>query len=100
MSDEIKVDYALMDEMSETFDRAVAQLETTMNEMVSIAATLEEGALWGRGGQAFSEMLRGEVTNALTALIDKHKELAADVREAKAFAQQADRTAEGHFSGS
>lgn len=97
MSDEIKVDYALMDEMSATFGRAVAQLEETMQEMISIAATLEDGALLGRGGQAFSELMRGNVVTTLTKLIAKHQELAEDVRKAKEFAQEADATAKGYF---
>jgi WXG100 family type VII secretion target len=90
VADEIKVDYPLMDEMTQTFLQGVEQLQDTMQEMMSIANALEDGALLGRGGVAFTEAIRGKLCPAIGRLTDKFQELSEDVKKAKEFAQQAD----------
>lgn len=97
MADEIKVDYPLMDEMTQTFLKGVEQLQDTMQEMMSIANALEEGALLGRGGTAFTDAIRGKLCPAISKLTDKFQELAEDVKKAKEYAQQADQQAKSMF---
>ena len=84
MSDIIKMDYGLMEEMSQTFQQGVEQLENTMQEMQSIANALEDGALLGRGGAAFTDAIRGKLCPAIARMTDKFNELAGDIEKAMA----------------
>lgn len=91
MSDEIRVVPELMDNMTQTFLQGVEQLQDTMQEMQRIANTLEDGALLGEGGQAFTDAIRSKLCPAISRLTDKFQELAEDVRTAKeAIVQEAD----------
>jgi len=94
MSDIIKMDYGLMEEMKQTFLQGVEQLEDTMQEMQSIANTLEDGALLGRGGDAFTESIRGKLSPAIARLTDKFTELAGDVEKAMGDMRSADASTE------
>jgi WXG100 family type VII secretion target len=97
MTDEIRVVYADMEEMSRTFQRGAEQLKDTMQEMQNIAGVLEDGALLGMGGQAFVEAIRGKLCPAVNRLSDKFNELDRDVRAAVRFAREADRESKGKF---
>lgn len=97
MTDVIKMDYEAMQEMSRTFLQGAEQLEDTMQEMQSIANTMEDGALLGRGGDAFTDALRGKLSPAISRLIDKFRELADDVNKAMQDMQEADTTSKGMF---
>lgn len=90
MSDEIRVVYPDMEEMSRTFQQGSEQLRETMQEMQAIATVLEDGALLGLGGQAFVEAIRGRLCPAIDRLADKFRELDIDVRAAMRYAMQAD----------
>ena len=69
-----------------------------MQEMMSVANAMEEGALLGRGGEAFTDAIRSKLCPAITRLSEKFQELAEDVKAAKEYAQQADQTAKGMFN--
>ncbi len=97
MPDVIKMDYSLMEEMSQAFLKGVEQLENTMQEMQSVANTLEEGALLGRGGSAFTDAIRNTLCPAMARLNDKFKELSNDVLNAMKDMQEADKTSQGLF---
>jgi WXG100 family type VII secretion target len=97
MSDIIKMDYALMEEMGQTFLQAVEQLQDTMQEMQSIANTLEGGALLGQGGAAFTDALRGKLSPAISRLIDKCQELSGDVQGAMQDMKEADEASRNEF---
>ncbi|GAB4439933.1 MAG: hypothetical protein Kow0031_21850 [Anaerolineae bacterium] len=97
MTDVIKMDYEAMEEMSRTFMQGAEQLEDTMQEMQSIANSMEDGALLGRGGDAFTDALRGKLSPAISRLIDKFRELADDVNKAMQDMQEADTTSKGMF---
>ena len=88
--DEIKLDYDKAANMARTFQQGGEQLQDTMQEMQKLANTLEEGALLGRGGQAFVEAIRGKLAPSLTRLIDKFQEMESDVNKAVALMRQAD----------
>ncbi len=94
MTDEIRVVYPDMEEMSRTFQRGAEQLRETMQEMQSIASVLEDGALLGRGGEAFVDAIRGKLCPAINRLASKFQELDRDVQAAVRYAQQADREAQ------
>lgn len=97
MSDIIKMDYGLMEEMSQTFQQGVEQLENTMQEMQSIANALEDGALLGRGGAAFTDAIRGKLCPAIARMTDKFNELAGDIQKAMADMKSADSTSQQQF---
>lgn len=97
MTDVIKMDYEAMQEMSRTFLQGAEQFEDTMQEMQSIANNMEDGALLGRGGDAFTDALRGKMSPAISRLIDKFRELADDVNKAMQDMQEADTTSKGMF---
>lgn len=97
MTDEIRVVYPDMEEMSRTFQQGAEQLKATMQEMQNIAGILEDGALLGNGGQAFVEAIRGKLCPAINKLADKFNELDRDVRAAVRYAQEADRQSKGMF---
>jgi WXG100 family type VII secretion target len=97
MTDEIKLVYATAEDMIRIFEQGVEQLENTMQEMQGIANTLEDGALLGRGGDAFTDAIRSKLCPAISRLNDKFQELAGDVQKAIDYMQQADRTSAGKF---
>ena len=90
MTDVIKMDYEAMDAMSQTFLQGVEQLQDTMQDMQSIANTMEDGTLIGSGGAAFTDALRGKLSPAISRLVDKFQELANDIQVAKQAMQEAD----------
>lgn len=95
--DEIRVVYELMDDMSNTFNQSVEQLQDTNQEMQLIATTFEDGALLGMGGDAFVEAIRGKLSPAIAKLADKMNELNQDVQAAKQYAQDADKESSAQF---
>lgn len=93
MSKKIKLDYGLADEMIKSFNQGHQQLEQTTKEMQKIAQTLEDGALQGQGGAAFTEALRQKLCPAITKLAAKFKEMEKDVAKAVKLMQEADAAA-------
>ncbi len=94
MSDIIKMDYGLMEDMNRTFLQGVEQLQDTMQAMQSIANEMEDGALLGRGGVAFTEALRDKMCPAISRLTDKFQELAEDINKAMEDMRSADSSTE------
>ncbi len=91
---EIKMDYGLMEDMNKTFLQGVEQLQDTMQAMQSIANEMEDGALLGRGGTAFTEAIRGKLCPAISRLTDKFQELAEDINKAMEDMKSADTSSE------
>lgn len=96
--DEIKLNYELAEAMIRTFKDGYEELQDTMQEMQSIANTLEGGALLGQGGTAFTDAVRGVLSPSLSRLIDKFQELAEDVQAAIDAMKEADATSKGMFA--
>jgi WXG100 family type VII secretion target len=91
---EIKMDYGLMEDMNRTFLQGVEQLQDTMQAMQSVANEIEDGALLGRGGTAFTEAIRGKLCPAISRLTDKFQELAEDINKAMEDMRSADTSTE------
>ncbi len=68
-----------------------------MQDMQSIANTLEEGALLGRGGSAFTDCIRSRLCPSISRLTEKFQELAGDVQTAIEFMRQAEEAAKRRF---
>lgn len=94
MAEIIKMDYGLMEDMSRTFLQGVEQLQDTNQAMQSIANEMEDGALLGRGGVAFTEAIRGKLCPAITRLTDKFQELSEDINTAMEDMRSADSSTE------
>ena len=97
MTDQIRVVYPDMEEMSRAFLQGVERLEDTLQEMQSIANTLEDGALLGRGGEAYVDAIRSKLCPAISRLNDKFQELDRDIKAAVRYAQEADKKSSGFF---
>ncbi len=97
MTDEIRVVYEDMEAMSRAFAQGGETLEDVLQEMQSIANALEDGALLGDGGEAFTDAIRSRLAPAISRLIDKFRELDGDVQAAVAYARQADAKSTGMF---
>jgi WXG100 family type VII secretion target len=99
MSDyEIKLNYAMAEEMAQTFNQGAEQLQDTMLEIQSLANMLDSGALKGRGGTAFVEAIRNKLSPAITRLTEKFQELEGDVKAAIEAMREADSTAQSGFN--
>jgi WXG100 family type VII secretion target len=94
MSDEIRMDYGLMEDMSKTFQQSVEQLQDTMQAMQNVANELEDGALLGRGGDAFTDAIRNKLAPSISRLTEKFQELAKDVTDAMEDMRSADTSTE------
>ena len=95
--DEIRVVYESMEEMCQTFNQGIEQLQDTNQEVQSLASMMEDGALLGRGGVAFVDAIRGKLTPAISRLTEKFEELRDDVQAAKQYAEEADKRSKGMF---
>lgn len=91
---EIKMDYGLMEDMNRTFLQGVEQLQDTMQAMQNVANEMDDGALLGRGGTAFTEAIRGKLCPAISRLTDKFQELAEDIQKAMEDMKSADTSTE------
>ncbi len=94
MTDEIRMDYGLMEDMSKTFQQSVEQLQDTLSAVQNIANELEDGALLGRGGDAFTEAIRNKLSPAISRLTEKFQELSEDVTKAMEDMRSADTSTE------
>jgi uncharacterized protein YukE len=98
MTEKIKLDYRLADEMIRTFRKGHQQLEQTMREMQGVANTLESGALLGQGGDTMRDAVRGDLCKAINNLAEKFKELEGDVGKAVEYMKAVDDESRKHFS--
>ena len=80
MTDEIKMEYALMDEMKSTFKQGEEQLQDTLSEMQNLASMLEDGALLGDAGTAFTEAIRSKLSPAIQRLVTKFSDMQKDIQ--------------------
>lgn len=97
MQDEIKMDYPSMEEMKRTFQAGREQLGETANELTGIADKMEQGALLGDAGEAFTEAVRGTLLAAVNKLSDKFEELENDIQYAVDQMRAAEEKAKASF---
>ncbi len=90
MTHKIKMNYPKMRKMSRTFRQGGNTLEDTLKEMKAVADALENGALLGRGGQAFAHAINGPLARSINKLIAKFKELDKDINLAVKDMKEAD----------
>jgi WXG100 family type VII secretion target len=90
MTDEIKMEYDLMDEMARTFKDGAEKLQDTMSEMLNVAGILEDGALLGDAGAAFTDGIRSKLVPAIQKLVAKFQEMERDIQENVKLMREAD----------
>lgn len=93
MSDQIKMNYPLMEEMAKTFQQGAEQLKQSRTEMQTLATQMNDGALLGRGGATFVDAIQGKLCPSIDRLSAKFEELQADVLQAMNEMKEADRAA-------
>lgn len=95
MSDVIKLDYELAEDMIKAFNTGREQLQDVLQEVHSIANALEDGVLLGRSGAALVDTLRTDLGSAVSRLSGKFDEMSNDVKKAVQFMQEADNQSQG-----
>jgi WXG100 family type VII secretion target len=97
MSDIIKMDYGLMDEMARGFDESTQTLEAVQKQVSSIAQELQDGGLLGQAGEAFVDALSTRLAPAIARLEEKFTELRQDIVAAKQDMADADSTSVSYY---
>ena len=97
MSDEIKMNYAMMDEMASAFTKGAGELDSMITEVNQIASILEDGALIGDAGDAFSRACREALGKSVANLKREFQDLERDIRNAVDEMQKADQSARGYY---
>jgi uncharacterized protein YukE len=96
---DVQMDFDLMEDMARLFREGQQHLEDVTRAMQDIASRMDDGALMGRGGQAFSDALRNNLVARLNALADKLQELSFDVTGALVDLRDGDTEAASRFKG-
>jgi WXG100 family type VII secretion target len=88
---EIKMNYEMMDEMKQAFQKGAEDLDNTISQLGKINDMLQNGGLIGVGGEAFSAALTDVLVPKVTNLRDKFEELARDIQAAVNSMREADK---------
>jgi WXG100 family type VII secretion target len=97
MSDIIKMDYDLMEDMARVFDESAKTMEDVQQQVSSIAQELQDGGLLGQAGEAFADALSTRLAPAIARLEEKFTELKTDVKAAEQDMRDADSTAVRYY---
>jgi uncharacterized protein YukE len=95
MADIIKLNYPAMMEMAEHCKATSQRLLETVRLAQAISQQMENGALVGDAGEAFSGALTGAFCPAVTRLSQKFEEVARDIEGAIQDMQSTDGTKVG-----
>jgi WXG100 family type VII secretion target len=98
MTDIIKMDYAKMEAMIQTIQQGSKQLQETMQQMRTIAKSVDDGALRGRGGDSFGDSINSKLVPSIQRLDAKFQELAKDLEKAMQDMKAADTYSKQQFS--
>jgi predicted urease superfamily metal-dependent hydrolase len=96
---DLVVDPAKMERMSNAFRNGEKQLEDIMNALIGLANTIDNGALVGKAGDEFAEVLRNVAKKSINEIMKKFGELAVDIDNAVAAWEEAKRKNIGLFGG-
>jgi WXG100 family type VII secretion target len=96
---DVQMDYDMMEDMARLFRDGAQQLEDLTRSMQGVAQKLEDGALLGRGGQAFADAIRQKLCQKVNLLGDKFNELSQDVYGALVDLRDGDKEAASRFKG-
>lgn len=97
MDDVIKLDYPAMQEMAQQCLKVSQRLGQTVQFVRNQARQLQEGAMVGDAGEAFSNVLTSILANKVQRLSEKFQEISNDIQGAIADMQAQDQSASGIF---
>lgn len=95
--EEIKIVPELGEAMATTFKKASEKIEATQSEIKAIVSMLQGGALLGKAGESYCELLTTKLDPALLRLQAKFIELEADVKTAMNLMQESDKQSASKF---
>ena len=98
MAEQIKMNFAMMEDMAQAFGDGAQTLETTLSEINNIAGMLEDGGLLGEAGDAFASACRGSLAGSVSRLKDTFDEMRNDIIAAKEEMESADSSSKGYYS--
>lgn len=98
MSDVIKLNYPAMQEMAQQCKAASQRLTETARLAQSIGQEMQNGALVGDAGDAFTNAIQSALLPAVQKLSQKFEEIAKDITGAIADMQAQDKGAGGLFN--
>ena len=78
-----RMNHSSMDRMDKAFADAAKQMEATIKAMEQVSQQIENGALWGMGGDAFQEAMKSKLAPRLKLIDQKMKELHNDINKAQ-----------------
>lgn len=94
---DVRMDYAMVEEMSSAFTDAARQIEETIAEINQVVGELQNEVLVGDTGTALTEALRNDLCSSLKRIQDKMTELAGDTIGAVRIMRDGDREARSRF---
>jgi uncharacterized protein YukE len=94
---DVQMDYDLMEDMSRLFSDGSQHMEDLIRMMQNIAGRLEDGALLGKGGDAFADAIRSNLTSRVGILGEKLEELSNDIMGALTALRDGDQEAASRF---
>jgi uncharacterized protein YukE len=97
MTDQVRMNYDTMREMTKEFKAAQAQLQETLKVVQNIGKDMEGGGLQGQAGQTMVGAINGPLTKSLKKLADAMGELAKDTDDARRALEDGVKTAKNRF---
>lgn len=94
---DVQMDFDMMEDMARLFREGAQHMDDLIRAMQEVANRLDDGALLGRGGQAFSEAIRDKLNTRIGMLQDKLSELSMDVYGALVDLRDGDTEAASRF---
>lgn len=94
---DVQMDFDMMEDMARLFREGAQHMDDLIRAMQDVANRLDDGALLGRGGQAFSEAIRDKLNTRIGMLQDKLSELSMDVYGALVDLRDGDTEAASRF---
>lgn len=88
---------ASLQAMADAFKKAQDTLNKTKSSMTKVAQQMNQGALQGKGGQAFEDAINNKLNKKLDRLMAKMNEESKDVTDAIARIHAAEKSAQKPF---
>lgn len=94
---DVQMDFDMMEDMARLFRESAQHMDDLIRAMQDVANRLDDGALLGRGGQAFAEAIRDKLNVRIGMLQDKLTEMSFDVYGALVDLRDGDTEAASRF---
>lgn len=95
---DIKMKFESVTEMSQIMSEAQQTIQDSIDAMKDIAKKLEDGALWGTGGDSLKMGINEKLVTKMQTLAEKCGEISKDLKDAEEAVRKGESTAKGRFS--